>query len=48
MDRQVADVVRGMPEHARYLRGMFAWAGFKQEALLYDRDKRLPGKPTIR
>lgn len=44
VDRQVADVVRGMPEHARYLRGMFAWAGFKQEALLYDRDKRFAGE----
>ena len=44
VDKQVADVVRDMPEHARYLRGMFAWAGFKQEALLYDRDKRFAGQ----
>ena len=34
VDKQVADVIRDMPEHARYLRGMFAWAGFRQEALL--------------
>ncbi|NLC33276.1 MAG: glycosyltransferase family 2 protein [Clostridiales bacterium] len=44
VDRQVADVIRDMPEHARYLRGMFAWAGFRQEALLYDRDKRFAGE----
>lgn len=44
VDKQVADVIRGMPEHARFLRGMFAWAGFKQEALLYDRDKRFAGE----
>ncbi len=44
VDRQVADVIRGMPEHARFLRGMFAWAGFEQEAVLYDRDKRFAGK----
>lgn len=44
VDRQVADVIRSMPEHARFLRGMFAWAGFKQEALLYDRDKRFAGE----
>lgn len=44
VDRKVADVVRGMPEHARYLRGMFAWVGFRQEALLYDRDKRFAGQ----
>lgn len=44
VDKQVADVVRAMPEHSRYLRGMFAWAGFKQEPLLYDRDKRFAGE----
>ena len=43
VDRKVADVVRGMPEHNRFLRGMFAWAGFRQEAILYDRDKRFAG-----
>ena len=44
VDRQVADVIRGMPEHNRFLRGMFAWAGFRQEAILYDRDKRFAGE----
>ena len=44
VDKQVADVVRAMPEHARFLRGMFAWAGFRQEAFLYDRDKRFAGE----
>ncbi len=44
VDEHVADVIRGMPEHARYLRGMFAWVGFHQEALLYDRDKRFAGQ----
>ncbi|MHC1786671.1 MAG: glycosyltransferase family 2 protein [Christensenellales bacterium] len=44
VDKQVADAVRRMPEHARYLRGMFAWVGFRQEALLYDRDKRFAGE----
>ena len=43
-DRAAVDVVKQMPEHARYLRGMFAWAGFKQEALLYDRDRRFAGE----
>lgn len=44
VDEQVADVIRGMPEHARYLRGMFAWVGFRQEAVIYDRDKRFAGE----
>lgn len=44
VDRKVADVIRSMPEHARFLRGMFAWAGFRQEAVEYDRDKRFAGE----
>lgn len=44
VDKKAADVVRGMPEHARFLRGMFAWVGFRQEAVLYDRDKRFAGE----
>jgi polyisoprenyl-phosphate glycosyltransferase len=42
--REVVDVVNAMPEHARFLRGMFAWAGFEQKPLLYDRDKRFAGE----
>ncbi len=44
VDKQVADVVRNMPERNRYLRGMFAWVGFRQEAVLFDRDKRFAGE----
>ncbi len=44
VDRRVADAVRAMPESNRYLRGMFAWVGFRQEAILYDREKRFAGK----
>ena len=44
VDEKVADAVRGMPEHARVVRGMFAWVGFKQVPLLYDRDKRFAGQ----
>ena len=43
MDRKAADAVRAMPEHNRFLRGMFAWVGFRQEPILYDRDKRFAG-----
>jgi polyisoprenyl-phosphate glycosyltransferase len=44
VDRRVADVVRGMRESDRYLRGMFAWVGFRQTRVSYDRDKRFAGK----
>lgn len=44
VDRKAADAVRGMREHDRFLRGMFAWVGFKQEQVEYDRDKRFAGE----
>ena len=42
--RRVAEVVREMREPDRYLRGMFAWAGFRQTSVAYDRDERYAGK----
>jgi len=33
IDRAVADALRQMPEHDRFLRGMVAWIGFRQYAL---------------
>ena len=44
VDRKVADVVRSMPEHSRFLRGMFSWVGFKQTPLPYDRAPRFAGE----
>jgi glycosyltransferase involved in cell wall biosynthesis len=43
-DRRVADIVRDMREPDRYLRGMFAWVGFRQTKVSYDRDERFAGK----
>jgi dolichol-phosphate mannosyltransferase len=44
MDRTVADCIVNMPEQDRFLRGMVAWVGFRQEAVLYDRAPRLAGE----
>ncbi|MDR1261868.1 MAG: glycosyltransferase family 2 protein [Oscillospiraceae bacterium] len=44
VSRRAADAVRGMREHDRYLRGMFAWIGFKQTPVEFDRDKRFAGE----
>lgn len=41
--RVVAEVVR-YREHGRFLRGIVASVGFRQEALLFDRDQRHAGK----
>jgi len=44
VDRRVVEVVRSMREPDRYLRGMFAWVGFRQTSVSYDRDARYAGK----
>ncbi len=44
MDRRVVDAVLAMPERDRFLRGMVAWTGFRQEPLRYQRAARAAGK----
>lgn len=44
IDRKVADVLKRMPERNRFLRGLRAWAGFRQTGLPYDRPARAKGK----
>jgi glycosyltransferase involved in cell wall biosynthesis len=43
MDRSVVDVIRQLPERNRFMKGLFAWAGFKQTAIEYDRAEREHG-----
>lgn len=40
VDRKVVDVVNSLPEHNKFLRGLFSWVGFEQKEFLYDRQKR--------
>lgn len=47
VDRKVIDVINLMPEHNKFLRGLFSWVGFKQKAYLYERQERKAGKPNI-
>jgi glycosyltransferase involved in cell wall biosynthesis len=44
MSRRVADHVRRMPEHHRYLRGMRSWVGFRQIGIPVERAERHSGK----
>ena len=44
MDRKVVDVLIDMPERDRFVRGMTAWAGFRQGSVEYDRDARFAGE----
>ncbi|MCL6596621.1 MAG: glycosyltransferase family 2 protein [Firmicutes bacterium] len=44
VDRRVRDVLVRMPERRRFVRGMVAWTGFRQEAVDYVRDARAAGR----
>jgi polyisoprenyl-phosphate glycosyltransferase len=44
VDSRVASIVANMREPDRYLRGMFAWVGFKQTAVSYEREARAAGE----
>lgn len=43
MDRKVADALLAMPERDRFMRGMMAWTGFRQEPLPFRRAPRAGG-----
>jgi dolichol-phosphate mannosyltransferase len=44
MSRRAVDILNGMPEHHRFIRGMVSWIGLRQEALLYERAARFAGE----
>ncbi|MEO0128297.1 MAG: glycosyltransferase family 2 protein [candidate division WOR-3 bacterium] len=45
MDRKVVNILNSMPEHNRFVRGLRAWAGFRQIGLEYERKARAAGEP---
>lgn len=44
VDRKVIDVIATLPEHNKFLRGLFSWVGFNQYAYEYNRVNRFAGK----
>jgi dolichol-phosphate mannosyltransferase len=43
MDKKVVDVMKQLSEKNKYLRGLRAWTGFKQQPLEYERSARFSG-----
>lgn len=43
MDRGVVDALIALPERTRFMKGLYAWVGFKGEALPYTPDERMHG-----
>ncbi len=48
LDRKVVDVIKRMPERNRFMKGLFAWSGFKQDSVEYDRVEREVGTSKFR
>ena len=44
VDRKVVDTVNSLPEHHKFLRGLFSWVGYKQIPFEYERKERFAGK----
>jgi len=44
VDRRVVDELKKFREHNRFLRGLVSYVGFKQTAVLFDRDERHAGE----
>ena len=48
LDAKVVEVIRRMPERNRFMKGLFAWSGFRQAAVEYDRVPREVGRTKFR
>lgn len=46
LDRRVVDTINAMPEHNRFVRGLRAWAGYRQMGVEYERDRRVAGQAS--
>lgn len=44
LDRKVVEVLNSMPEHTRFMKGLYAWVGFKQISIPYDVAPRAVGE----
>ncbi|HWQ12456.1 MAG TPA: glycosyltransferase family 2 protein [Roseiflexaceae bacterium] len=45
MDRRVVELLSGMPERNRFVRGIRSWVGLSQVGLPYEREGRYAGRP---
>ena len=46
IDRRVIEVIKRLPEKNRFMKGLFAWAGFKSKAVSYERPERAAGETS--
>lgn len=44
IDRRVVEQINNLPERTRFMKGLFAWPGFRRTTLRFDRDARQAGE----
>jgi len=44
LDRKIVDVINEMPERTRFMKGIFAWPGFKTELVEFQANQRAGGR----
>jgi polyisoprenyl-phosphate glycosyltransferase len=44
LSRRAVEALRSVREHHRFMKGLFAWIGFPQKAVEYERDPRFAGR----
>lgn len=47
LDRRVVNVLKTMRERNRFMKGLFAWVGFKQDSVTFDRPPRYKGSTKL-
>jgi glycosyltransferase involved in cell wall biosynthesis len=47
MSRKVVDELKKLPENQRFMKGLFAWVGFKTTTIEYKREPRFAGKTSF-
>jgi polyisoprenyl-phosphate glycosyltransferase len=47
MDRAVVDVLKSLPENRRFMKGLFAWVGFRTTVIGYKREARQAGQTSF-
>jgi polyisoprenyl-phosphate glycosyltransferase len=47
MDRRVVEALKQLPENRRFMKGIFAWVGFRSTTIEYKREPRTAGKSQL-
>jgi glycosyltransferase involved in cell wall biosynthesis len=47
LDRKVVDAINAMPERTRFMKGIFAWVGFRQVGIPYTQEERQHGETSF-